>query len=128
MREVHPEHILLALAEYNCGPAIEVLKICGVNLASCMADMPQPPSQPPRPQELIRLPLDAQAMHLLAYGKEEGKLIGLEYLGTEHLLLGLLRLDDSRAKDFLDQRGITIEAVRAALRDLDDMKDNSGSA
>ena len=121
---VRTEQILLALAAYNRGPAIDLLRACGLDLAGSVAELPYASQQPLRPSKRARLPLDPQALHLLAYGKEEGRAIGLDYLGTEHLLLGLLRLGDSMAAEFFSNRGITLEVARARLQSLYEKKED----
>ena len=126
LNAVQPEHILRALAAYNRGPAIDVLRACGLDLGSCIDELPESPSLSTRPSKPTRLAFDAEATQMLAYGKEEGARIGLDCVGTEHLLLGLLQLRGSAAGEFLLGRGVTVEVARAALRKLYKMPSDTG--
>jgi hypothetical protein len=61
------------------------------------------------------LPLSQQSKRVLTYGAEEAQRIGHEHIGTEHLLLGLLREEDCLAARLLRQHGTEIEALRERI-------------
>lgn len=63
----------------------------------------------------INLPLSSEAKRVLAFAAEESALLGDRHLGTEHLLLGLLRQERSLAATILFQIGLRLAAVREEL-------------
>jgi putative restriction endonuclease/ClpA/ClpB-like protein len=60
----------------------------------------------------VDLPLSHECKRVLAYGAEEGKRLHHEHLGTEHLLLGLLREEKCFAAGMLHERGLQFALVR----------------
>lgn len=60
----------------------------------------------------VDLPLSHECKRVLAYGAEEGKRLDHEHLGTEHLLLGLLREEKSFAAAILHEHGLQFALVR----------------
>ena len=75
----------------------------------------------------IELPLADTTKRALAAAHEESVQLGHRHLGTEHLLLGLLRAEGSAAAEVLSEQGIGFETVRAALAQQDS-PDVSGQA
>jgi ATP-dependent Clp protease ATP-binding subunit ClpA len=61
------------------------------------------------------LPLSEECKRVLAFGAEESDRLGHPHIGTEHLLLGLLREEDCLAAQMLRERGIDIEEIRNEL-------------
>ncbi len=62
----------------------------------------------------VDLPLSHSAKRILAYGAEEAERLGHAHIGSEHLLLGLMR-EPSLAAEILTRHGITLDAVRLAV-------------
>ncbi len=63
----------------------------------------------------IDLPLSQEARRVLKYADEESERMGHRYVGTEHLLLGLLREENSLAAELLYERGLRLQHVREEL-------------
>src|ERR1700681_4268765 len=63
----------------------------------------------------VDLPLSHECKRVLAYGAEEAERLNHKHIGTEHLLLGLLREEKCFAADILHERGLRLSAVREAL-------------
>ena len=63
----------------------------------------------------VDLPLSNESKRVLAYAAEEAQRLGHKHIGTEHLLLGLMREKGSFAAQLLKERGLTIEGVRNQL-------------
>ena len=117
--EVFPAHILVALAKGDRGVARGVLESLSIDLPAIQDEIPVPSRRARRVIRPAILPLDASATHLIAFGKEEGTNLSLKrYFGTEHFLLGLMRLTDDAATTFLLERSVTLDAVRAAIKSL----------
>ena len=63
----------------------------------------------------LDLPLSEECKHILAYAAEEAALLNHRHLGTEHLLLGILREENCLAAEVLKERGLRLEAIRDEL-------------
>jgi ATP-dependent Clp protease ATP-binding subunit ClpC len=63
----------------------------------------------------VDLPLSNECKRVLAYAAEEAELLGDKHIGTEHLLLGLLREQDGFASELLREAGLRLEDVRAEI-------------
>lgn len=64
----------------------------------------------------VDLPLSNESKRVLAYAAEEAELLRDRHIGTEHLLLGLLRETKSMAAEILHQFGFTLEAARTRFQ------------
>ena len=64
----------------------------------------------------VDLPLSHECKRVLTYGAEEAERLNQKHIGTEHLLLGLLREEESFAAQLLDQHGLTLKGVREYVR------------
>jgi predicted dehydrogenase len=60
--------------------------------------------------------LTPRAQHVLRLAREEARRLHHYFVGTEHLLLGLLRLGQGKAADVLERRGLTLEIISQAIQ------------
>jgi len=70
----------------------------------------------PKVSTSIDLPLTDECKRILAYATEETELLGHRFIGTEHLLLGILRESDCLAARLLIEMGVQLERVREELK------------
>ncbi len=63
----------------------------------------------------VELPLSQECKRVLAYAAEEAERLSHKHIGTEHLLLGLLREDKSFAAEILHERGLRLSALREEM-------------
>ena len=63
----------------------------------------------------VDLPLSNESKRVLAYAAEEAERLTHKQIGTEHLLLGLLREEKCFAAEILRERGVTLSTVREEL-------------
>src|SRR5712692_5758062 len=63
----------------------------------------------------VDLPLSQECKRVLAYAAEEAERLANKHIGTEHLLLGLLREDKSFAAEILHERGLRLSTLREEL-------------
>lgn len=63
----------------------------------------------------VDLPLSLEAKRVLAFAAEESERLGHRHIGTEHLLLGLLREENSIAAEILYERGLRLSEIRHDL-------------
>src|SRR5580658_9653349 len=64
----------------------------------------------------VDLPLTHECKRVLAYGAEESQRLNHKHIGTDHLLLGLLREKESFAAQLLREQGLTLESVRQQVQ------------
>ncbi|ABU58104.1 MULTISPECIES: ATP-dependent Clp protease ATP-binding subunit [Roseiflexus] len=105
------EHILLGLIREGEGVAARVLDELGVKLAQArhaVEFIVGHGEGPPRQDQ----DLTARAKKVIAYAVEEAKRLNHHYIGTEHLLLGLVRNGEGVATGVLDILGVSLEQVR----------------
>jgi ATP-dependent Clp protease ATP-binding subunit ClpC len=111
---IEPEHLLLGLLREDKGLANRFLR----SHAAIEAVREQIRAHTP-PRESIStsvdLPLSHECKRALAYGAKESERLTANYIGTGHLLLGLLHEDRSYAAELLRERGVTLEGARTAL-------------
>ena len=65
----------------------------------------------------VEIPLSEESKRVLWYAAAEAEVLSHGHIGTEHLLLGLLREEKSPAAQVLQQNGVTYTEVRRAVRD-----------
>ena len=63
----------------------------------------------------VEMPLSAESKHILSWAFEEAERLGDKYVGTEHLLLGILREDQCLAARVLQNRGVALNTLRVEL-------------
>jgi ATP-dependent Clp protease ATP-binding subunit ClpC len=63
----------------------------------------------------VDLPISNECKRVMAYAAEEAERLGHKHVGTEHLLLGLLREENCFAQGILKERGIELESTRESL-------------
>lgn len=111
------EHILLGLVKEGSGVAARALMNLEIDLKKLRQEVEKAiPSegQPPAGQ----LPFTPRAKRVLEYAHEEAGNLGHEYIGTEHLLLGLLRETEGVAAQVLMNLGVKLEEVREEILDI----------
>jgi ATP-dependent Clp protease ATP-binding subunit ClpC len=73
----------------------------------------------------VDLPLSPECKRVLAYAAEEAERLQHKHIGTEHLLLGLLREDKSFAAEILHERGLRLSTIREELSRAQNEKSSS---
>ncbi len=112
------EHILLGLLEEGGGVAAKVLEGLEVDFDEVRRQVEQ--LTPAGSADELRSPLDLtpRAKQVLQWSREESGNLGHDYVGTEHLLLGLLRTQQSTAAQVLQNSRLELDGVRAAVVDF----------
>ena len=109
------EHILLGLAKEGSGVGANVLKDLGVDLAKLRTEVEKLVKTGPDMVTMGALPKTPHAKDALEYSVEEARNLNHNYVGTEHLLLGLLRDQDGVAAQVLMNLGLKLEEVRQEI-------------
>jgi len=107
------EHVLLGLAREEEGVAAKVLTNLGVSLNKVRSAVEFRGSRGERPST-GETGLTPRAKRVIELAIDEARQLGHNYIGTEHLLLGLLREGEGVAAGVLDSLGVTLERARAA--------------
>lgn len=107
-----PEHILLGLIREGEGVAIKTLINLGVDLSMLREDIIANTKRTGGILLLGDVPPSTRAQRVLELSADEARSMGHNYIGTEHLLLGLLREGDSGILNAFDKQGIKISNVR----------------
>jgi uncharacterized protein (TIGR03435 family) len=115
---IEPEHILLGLLDEGKGLGSRILARTGVALDEFRRDIVRGITGREKVPESDEIPLSASCKRVLQYAAEEADRLLHSYIGTEHLLLGLLREERSRAAEVLAARRLRIQAVRDAIVEL----------
>jgi ATP-dependent Clp protease ATP-binding subunit ClpC len=107
-------HLLLGLLSVTDGRAALTLSAAGVSLerAYDLVDAMIPPSERPSNEQHG---LSDFSKQIIEAGVAEANRLEHHYVGTEHLLLGLLRVDDPTTLAALDQLGVSAAAIRATI-------------
>ena len=106
------EHILLGLAREEEGVAAKVLTSLGVSLNKVRSAVEFISSRGERPST-GETGLTPRAKRVIELAIDEARQLVHNYIGTEHLLLGLLREGEGVAAGVLDSLGVTLERARA---------------
>ncbi len=112
------EHILLGLIKEGSGVAANVLKNLGVDLARIGTEVEKHVTRGQDMPSVGRLPQRPQAKKVVEYAIQEARGMNHNYVGTEHLLLGLVRVEDDVAAQVLTNLGIRLEGVRKEVLSL----------
>lgn len=109
---IGPEHILLGLMREESGAAHIVLRSLDVSPARIVASLTAQLSEGERLPVYAQLPFTPEAKRVLMCALEEASALGDQGIGTVHLLLGLLRIEDGVVRHVLAEHGPTLEAAR----------------
>ncbi|OQY45254.1 MAG: NDP-hexose 4-ketoreductase [Anaerolineaceae bacterium 4572_78] len=109
---VGTEHLLLGLVREDSGVAIRVLKDLKVDLKLVRNRLEDKIGKGKRSM-YGKLSLTPRTKRVMEYSIDEAKRLGHHYIGTEHLLLGLVREGEGLAVEILSGFGISLEKVRA---------------
>ncbi|RCK75237.1 MAG: ATP-dependent Clp protease ATP-binding subunit ClpA [Ignavibacteriae bacterium] len=112
------EHLLLGIIREGQGIAVKILKNLGVNLDKLKKAIEDTVRSSGVTLTMGNIPLTKQAEKVLKITYLEAKLYKSDVIGTEHLLLSLMRDDDNIAAQILHQFNVTYEAVRSELDNL----------
>ncbi|MHC4442292.1 MAG: ATP-dependent Clp protease ATP-binding subunit [Planctomycetota bacterium] len=112
------EHILLGLVKEGSGVGANVLKNLDVDLRKVRLEVEKLVKSGPDMVTMGKLPQTPRAKKVIEYAIEEARSLNHNYVGTEHLLLGLLREQDGVAARVLMNLGLKLEDVREEVLNL----------
>jgi ATP-dependent Clp protease ATP-binding subunit ClpC len=115
---VGTEHMLLGILASGEGVATSVLQNLGVDLQELQAETKKRMSVSAPLVTMGKLPLTPRAKFALAKAEAARVELGHTYIGTEHLLLGLIAEEDGLAAKVLASFGVTYDRVKEEIRNL----------
>jgi ATP-dependent Clp protease ATP-binding subunit ClpC len=114
--QIEAEHILLGLLREDGKLAAHYLQLSSVDLEKIRSQIESRSVPRGRVSSNIDMPLSRDAKEALAFAAEEAEMLNHRHIGTEHLLLGLLRKSSTIAFEVLTGLGVRLDTLR------DDMK------
>ena len=112
------EHILLGLVKEGSGVGANVLKNLDVDLRKVRLEVEKLVKSGPDMVTMGKLPQTPRAKKVIEYAIEEARSLNHNYVGTEHLLLGLLREHEGVAAQVLMNLGLKLDEVREEVLNL----------
>jgi len=121
------EHLLLGLVKEGAGIAARVLQNAGVDFTQLRQEVEKiiPQGEKNPPQSISYTP---RAKRVIELAIEESQNLGHNYVGTEHLLLGLLREGEGIAAQVLTNMGIDLKRARKEVIQLLGGEESSSSS
>ena len=117
---VGTEHLLLGLIKLGQGVAVNVLQKMGLDLETVRMEVEKQVGTGPDQKMIGNIPYTPRVKKVLALAAREAKALNHTYVGTEHILLGLLREGDGVAARVLKNLDVDIEQTRQEiLKELD---------
>src|SRR5437773_1483590 len=111
---VGTEHLLLGLIKLGQGVAVNVLQKLGLDLETVRMEVEKQVGTGPDQKMIGNIPYTPRVKKVLALAAKEAKALNHTYVGTEHILLGVLREGDGVAARVLKNLDVDIEVTRQA--------------
>jgi ATP-dependent Clp protease ATP-binding subunit ClpC len=112
---IEPEHLLLGLMREDKTLTARFLARAQTSLEAIRKEIEGRAPLREKISTSVELPLAPETKRVLAYAHEESDRLQHRHIGTEHLLLGLLREERSMAAEILYERGLKLHAVREEI-------------
>lgn len=121
------EHVLLGLIALGQGVAANILQKLGVDLLTVRSEIEHMVGTGSYRQNIGNIPYTPRVKKVLDLARREAKNLNHTYIGTEHILLGLLREGDSVAARVLRHLNVDLEQTRLEIvKELDPFYDSPG--
>lgn len=115
---IGPEHILLALIREGSGVAVEAIQQLNVDLEMLRTEVEKLAKGSTGMPTLGEIRYTPRAHKVIDYAREEAQALGHTYVGTEHLLLGLIREGEGIAARSMENLGVTLDSARQQVQRL----------
>lgn len=114
-KQIDAEHILLGLLREDTTPAAHAFNSANVSQDAVATELRSRMVQEKRISTSVDLPLSAAATQVLAQAAKESRHLRHHHIGTEHLLLGLLGVENTLACAVLKHQGVTLTGMQEIL-------------
>jgi len=122
---IDTEHLLLGLLREGGGVTGQILDRGQVSSEGVRKDVEARGVAPGPTPTSVDIPLAPAAMRTLQHAAEEARSMNVPYIGTEHLLLGLLHEQEGLAARVLGAKGLRLEALREEVRLLSQAREGT---
>jgi ATP-dependent Clp protease ATP-binding subunit ClpC len=125
---IETEHLLLGLIREGKGLTSRLFSKSHLSMESLRKEVEGRALYRDRVSTSVDIPLSPESKRVLGFAAEEAERMLHNYIGTEHVLLGLLREEKSLAAGILAEKGMRLSAVREEIVQLLNEKANVGKA
>jgi ATP-dependent Clp protease ATP-binding subunit ClpC len=115
---IESEHVLLGLVRENKGIVARILALSQVSPDAIRRQIVNRSAFREKIATSVEIPFSAETKRVLQFTAEEADRLGHSYIGTEHLLLALLREERSAAASILTTLGLRLDEVRRTTAEL----------
>ncbi len=109
------EHLLLGILSLGEGIAVNVLRRAGLDPREAIDEIRSQLAEGTEQPNSNEIPYTPRAKKVLVFASNEAARLNHNYIGTEHLLLAILRIDEGLAVDYLKSRGIDFSKCRKMI-------------
>lgn len=109
------EHLLLGILSLGEGIAVNVLRRAGLDPREAIDEIRSQLAEGTEQTNSNEIPYTPRAKKVLVFASNEAARLNHNYIGTEHLLLAILRIDEGLAVDYLKSRGIDLSKCRKMI-------------
>ena len=120
------EHILLGLVKEGAGVAATILKNNDVDLRRVRLEVEKLVESGPETITMGKLPQTLETKKVMEGAMEEARNLHNAFVGTEHVLLGLIRVKDAVAYQVLTKLGLKLERLREETRGMAELNQEDG--
>ncbi|PYQ11194.1 MAG: ATP-dependent Clp protease ATP-binding subunit ClpC, partial [Acidobacteria bacterium] len=125
---IETEHLLLGLIREGKGLTSRIFSKSHLSMESIRKEIEGRALYRDKVSTSVDIPLSSESKRTLGYASEEAERMLHNYIGTEHILLGLMREEKSVAAAILAEKGMRLSAVREDIVQLLNEKANIGKA
>jgi ATP-dependent Clp protease ATP-binding subunit ClpC len=112
---VETEHVLLGLIKEGESVTLKIFKALDVDLKKLKLQCEKVGQAAHEEGDVEKMPQSPQIQHVVKYAVEEARQLKHSVVGSEHILLGLIRETDGAASAILIKQGVTLESVRDVM-------------
>ncbi|MFH1039535.1 MAG: ATP-dependent Clp protease ATP-binding subunit [PVC group bacterium] len=109
------EHLLLGLVKLGQGVAMDVLREMGIDFETLWREIERAVGSGPETKVIGEVPLTVKARKVIELALEEAKQLQHSYIGTEHLLLGLIKEGEGVAARVMKNLGVDLDETRRRI-------------
>jgi ATP-dependent Clp protease ATP-binding subunit ClpC len=125
---IETEHLLLGLIREGKGLTSRIFSKSHLSMEAIRKEIEGRALYREKVSTSVDIPLSAESKRVLSFASEEAERMLHNYIGTEHILLGLMREEKSVAASILGEKGMRLAAVREDIIQLLNEKANLGKA
>jgi len=115
-RAITPEHLLLGVLREAKGSASQILRRANLSYDEVARQLESGKTDREPVPTSVEIPFSSEMHDVLHLTMEEADDLGHRYIGTEHLVLGILRKDQTPAAAILHRHGLTLDEAREQVR------------